>query len=49
MKEDRNHLTAPRVLTFLTFVFLRGSSSRRQAPEGFRKNRSRDRNHNYGG
>ena len=37
MKEDRNHLTAPRVLTFLTFVFSAVQANAAKHPEGFEK------------
>jgi len=37
MKEDRNHLTASRVLTFLTFVFSAIQANAAKPPEGFEK------------
>ncbi len=37
MKEDRNHLTAPRVLTLLTFVFSAVQAHAAKPPKGFEK------------
>jgi azurin len=37
MKDDRNHLTAPRVLTLLTFVFSAVQAHAAKPPKGFEK------------
>ncbi len=37
MKDDRNHLTAPRVLTLLTFVFSAVQTHAAKPPKGFEK------------